>query len=99
MKSFIFGNITDLWGDAPYTDAIKGNEGGKQFEYPAFDSQETIYLGVIEDLKTAAALFASADGEGVRPRAGSIGEYEGHRRSLQRDVRIRQEPHPRVPDS
>lgn len=69
MKSFIFGNIADLWGDAPYTDAVKGTEGGNQFEYPAFDSQETIYLGVIEDLKTAAALFASADSEGVTPAA------------------------------
>ena len=69
MKSFIFGNIADLWGDAPYTDAVQGTEGGNQFEYPAFDSQETIYLGVIEDLKTAAALFASADSEGVTPAA------------------------------
>lgn len=69
MKSFIFGNIADLWGDAPYTDAVQGTEGGNQFEYPAFDSQETIYLGVIEDLKTAAVLFASADSEGVTPAA------------------------------
>ena len=69
MKSFIFGNIADLWGDAPYTDAVKGTEGGNQFEYPAFDSQETIYLGIIEDLKTAASLFASTDAEGVTPSA------------------------------
>lgn len=69
MKSFIFGNIADLWGDAPYTDALKGTQGGNQFEYPAFDSQETIYLGIIEDLKTAAALFASGDVEAVNPAA------------------------------
>ena len=31
MKSFIFGNITDLWGDAPYTQAIKGDQGGIDF--------------------------------------------------------------------
>lgn len=69
MKSFIFGNVADLWGDAPYTNAVKGNEGGGEFEYPAFDSQETIYLGIIEDLKRAASLFASSDGEGVTPSA------------------------------
>jgi hypothetical protein len=61
MKSFIFGNITDLWGDAPYTDAVKGDLGGENFEYPAFDSQEVIYDGIIADLNRAAELFASAD--------------------------------------
>ncbi len=69
MKAFIFGNIADLWGDAPYTNAIKGDMGGTANEHPAFDSQETIYLGVIEDLKRAAAIFAASDGEGVTPSA------------------------------
>ena len=69
MKSFIFGNITDLWGDAPYTEAVQGDQGGDEFEYPAYDSQETIYLGIIEDLKRAAALFATADVESVTPAA------------------------------
>ncbi|HEX5025183.1 MAG TPA: SusD/RagB family nutrient-binding outer membrane lipoprotein, partial [Agriterribacter sp.] len=59
MKSFMFGVITDLWGDAPYTDALKaGSEEG--ILYPAYDSQETIYKGIIEDLKTASSLFAGA---------------------------------------
>ncbi|MBK8504057.1 MAG: SusD/RagB family nutrient-binding outer membrane lipoprotein [Saprospiraceae bacterium] len=65
MKSFIFGAITDLWGDAPYTDAIKGNQGGLNFEYPSFDSQEIIYDGIIEDLIAAAALFTQADETGI----------------------------------
>lgn len=61
MKSFVFGNITDLWGDAPYTNAVKGDLGGQVFEFPAFDSQEIIYEGIIADLSRAADLFASAD--------------------------------------
>lgn len=65
MKSFVFGNITDLWGDAPYTKALNGDLGGEEFEFPAFDSQEVIYDGIIADLKRAAALFASADGSVV----------------------------------
>lgn len=65
MKSFIFGVITDLWGDAPYTDALEGDEGSLRFEYPVFDSQETIYNGIIEDLKTAAMIFAGADDTGI----------------------------------
>jgi len=74
MKSFIFGVITDLWGDAPYTDAVKGNEGGVNFEYPVFDSQEIIYDGIIEDLKTAASLFAQGDNTGVN---ASVDLYYG----------------------
>lgn len=61
MKAFTFGMITDLWGDAPYTDALKGEEG--QFE-PVFDSQETIYRGILNDLQLAADLFASGDNTG-----------------------------------
>ncbi|WP_310586170.1 SusD/RagB family nutrient-binding outer membrane lipoprotein [Telluribacter humicola] len=64
MRSFIFGNITDLWGDAPYTNAVKGNESNDLLT-PAFDSQEVIYTGIIEDLKKASELFASGDKTGV----------------------------------
>jgi hypothetical protein len=69
MKSFIFGNITDLWGDAPYTRAVKGNQGGKEFEFPPFDSQEVIYDGIIADLNQAADIFASANADGVAEAA------------------------------
>ncbi|WP_225586988.1 SusD/RagB family nutrient-binding outer membrane lipoprotein [Algoriphagus sp. Y33] len=65
MKSFVFGNITDLWGDAPYTDALKGNELATEFQFPKFDSQEVIYDGIIADLQTAATLFNSANTGGV----------------------------------
>lgn len=82
MKSFIFGNVADLWGDAPYTNAVKGNQGGSEFEYPVFDSQETIYLGIIEDLKRAASLFASSTGEGVTPSADLY--YKGDPEKWQR---------------
>lgn len=62
MRAFIFGVITDLWGDAPYTDAVKGHQGINQ---PKFDSQEIIYAGIIEDLKAASELFAAGDKSGV----------------------------------
>lgn len=65
MKAFIFGNITDLWGDAPYTNALQGQEGGAEFQYPSFDSQEIIYDGVIDHLQAAAQIFASGPMEGL----------------------------------
>lgn len=60
MKSFMFGLITDLWGDAPYTDALKGELGGSENLFPAFDSQETIYNGIIADLEEANKLLSKS---------------------------------------
>lgn len=60
MKSFIFGTITDLWGDAPYTNALSGAKAEGSIT-PEFDSQEVIYKGIIEDLKQASAHFATKD--------------------------------------
>ncbi|SHO60939.1 SusD/RagB family nutrient-binding outer membrane lipoprotein [Algoriphagus zhangzhouensis] len=65
MKSFVFGNVTDLWGDAPYTDALQGDSDDTAYQYPAFDSQEVIYDGVIADLKSAVALFETASSAAV----------------------------------
>src|SRR5690554_4886115 len=65
MKGFIFGNITDLWGDAPYTNALRGVEGSEEFQYPSFDSQEVIYDGIIEELKQAAQIFGAGSTAGV----------------------------------
>ena len=44
MKSYTYGLITDLWGDAPYYDALKAEQGAEFFK-PTFDVQRDIYLG------------------------------------------------------
>ena len=67
MKAFIFGQIADYWGDAPYSSALKGDEGGLENEFPAFDTQEAIYRGILSDLQTAADLFATGDDTFVDP--------------------------------
>nr|MBI1231512.1 SusD/RagB family nutrient-binding outer membrane lipoprotein [Cytophagales bacterium] len=68
MKSFIFGTVTDLWGDAPYTMALRGDQPGLENEFPAFDSQEVIYDGVINDLKAASQIFSSGSNAGIIPQ-------------------------------
>lgn len=65
MRGFLFGVITDLWGDAPYTQALKANASTGAVTHPVYDSQEVIYLGIIEHLKAAAALFAQGDNTGI----------------------------------
>jgi hypothetical protein len=58
MKSMIFGLIADLWGDAPYTHALKASVGGSENTFPAFDSQETIYMGILDELEKANVLLS-----------------------------------------
>lgn len=58
IKSMMFGLITDLWGDAPYSAALKGADGGTANTFPAYDSQESIYTGILADLEKANTLLS-----------------------------------------
>ncbi|GGF46280.1 hypothetical protein GCM10011339_38490 [Echinicola rosea] len=53
INAYNFGRIADLWGDAPFTDALKGDLGGDQYLLPNFDTQQEIYKGVIAMLQEA----------------------------------------------
>jgi hypothetical protein len=86
MKAFVFGVITDLWGDAPYTDALKGSAADAQL-FPKYDNQEIIYKGIIEDLKKASELFGKKDVTGMINAndvfyAGNIANWQKFANSL-----------------
>jgi hypothetical protein len=51
-KTWIFHLVTDLWGDVPYSEALKAKEG---ITTPAYDSQQAIYAAMIQSLKDAVA--------------------------------------------
>ncbi|MDD3567314.1 MAG: SusD/RagB family nutrient-binding outer membrane lipoprotein [Bacteroidales bacterium] len=42
LLALCYGNVTSLWGDVPFTEALKGSE----FPNPKYDSQETIYENI-----------------------------------------------------
>lgn len=63
MKSMLFGLITDLWGDAPYSAALKGAVGGAENTFPAYDTQEAIYTGILADLEKANTLLSKTAAE------------------------------------
>ncbi len=69
IKSYIFGMITDLWGDAPYSKALRGDLGGEEDIKPPFDNQEDIYAGILADLDTANTLLSGGqnDYDGISP--------------------------------
>ena len=69
IRAFNFGIIADTWGDAPYTAALNAPNGEQEDLFPVFDSQETIYKGIIEELKTASTLLSKSVGSNIGNRS------------------------------
>jgi hypothetical protein len=51
MKAFYFLNLTDRYGDIPYSQSLKGNEAFS----PAYDKQQNIYTDLFKELTEADA--------------------------------------------
>lgn len=62
MRAYLFGLITDIWGDAPYKEALKAEQGANHF-MPVFDPQQDIYHGILADLDTANTLLSKPTNE------------------------------------
>ena len=60
LKAFFYLNITDRWGDVPYSQSLKGKEAFS----PVFDTQQAIYTDLFKELKEAQGQFDG--GEGVK---------------------------------
>jgi len=54
LTQYVYWYMTDLWGDIPYSQALKGSA-----VIPAYDKQEDIYKGMIAELKAATATFVA----------------------------------------
>ncbi|MFL5486902.1 MAG: SusD/RagB family nutrient-binding outer membrane lipoprotein [Gemmatimonadaceae bacterium] len=59
MRSLIFGYVTDVWGDVPYSEALKG-DAAEAIIQPAYDAQKDIYTGLFNDLSAATTAIAAA---------------------------------------
>ncbi len=55
MRSYVFSVLTDVYGDIPYSEALKGTSSG--IVAPKFDAQKDVYAGLVNDLKTASDLI------------------------------------------
>lgn len=55
-KVWLFSNLTDIYGDIPYSHAL---EGDQENVIPVFDRQKDIYLDMFNQLETANTLLAS----------------------------------------
>lgn len=52
MRSLIIGYITDVWGDVPYSAALRGDAANGTIQ-PAYDTQKDIYTSIFKDLAEA----------------------------------------------
>ncbi len=55
MRSFWYGYLTSLYGDIPYSEAMKAQEGNYT---PVYDNQKDIFAGILADLKSANDLLS-----------------------------------------
>ena len=53
MQSWVFQNMTDYWGDIPYSEALKADQGGPL--KPKYDPQKDIYYGLLKTLGDASS--------------------------------------------
>ena len=85
MRSLIFGYITDIWGDVPYSQALKGDAADATLQ-PAYDAQKDIYTGLFADLKEAVdAMAAGASAVSVLAPVGNADQnYAGSRTRWER---------------
>lgn len=58
MRSWIFCLLTDIYGDIPYSDAIKGLEGSLK---PTYDLQKDVYAELVKTLKSANDMISVSD--------------------------------------
>ncbi len=62
LKAYMTAALTDIYGDVPYSEALKGSEGNVT---PKYDSQEEIYTGtdgILENLKNGIELLENYQG-------------------------------------
>jgi hypothetical protein len=65
LKSYLTSVLTDEWGDIPYTEAWMGSNAETPILSPVYDTQESVYAAILDNLKTANELL-SADGPAIK---------------------------------
>ena len=84
LKAYFYWNVTDYWGDVPYTQALKGNSD------IAYDKQSAIYPALIAELKAAVAQFdAGTTVKGDVIYSGSTAKWTKFANSLRMMMALR----------
>ncbi len=55
LRAFLYGTLTDLFGDVPYSESLLAKDGTY---FSKYDDQKDIYKGILTDLKNAESILA-----------------------------------------
>lgn len=87
LKVYAFQLITDMWGECPYSDALRGADAYT----PMYDTQDAIYADLVKELTEAASQInenaAGMDGDIIF--GGDMGAWKKFANSLKARVGIR----------
>ena len=61
MQAWEFANLTDSWGDIPYSQSLAGDSSAHVFT-PTYDRQKDIYAGLFSTLAQASTAMATPSG-------------------------------------
>lgn len=75
LQTWVYQNLTDLWGDIPYSQALQGDSIGGSLT-PVYDPQKDIYYGMLKALTDAATAMKSAAPGGAGLGNGDV-IYDG----------------------
>jgi len=60
FRALLFSQLTEQFGDIPYTESMQGLSGNFK---PKYDAQETVYKGILQELEDANNLLDDSKGE------------------------------------
>lgn len=86
LRAWAFHNITDAWGDVPYSDV-----GKPEITFPKYDSQASIYDGLLAELKDANNLIDvnAAGVKGDMVFNGDMAKWKKFANSLRARIALR----------
>jgi hypothetical protein len=61
MQSWTFQQMTDVWGDIPYSQALQGR-ADEPVVTPVYDPQQDVYAGLLDELSTASSMIDPGQG-------------------------------------
>ncbi len=61
MQQWVFGYLTDTWGDIPYSQALAA-DSSKAILTPSYDPQQQVYAGILSKLTAASTALSGASG-------------------------------------
>ncbi len=87
LKAWAYHNLTDVWGDIPYTQALKGQE----YALPEYDTQEFIYMDLLNELTEASDMIDvnAGDISGDIIYGGDMAKWQKLANSLKMRVGLR----------